>query len=296
MSEVLIQLENIEKEYTSKTLFGKKTLTKAVDQVSLKIVKGETLGLVGESGSGKSTLAKLILGLEKPSQGQLKVHLEKDKSGSQGMQVVFQDPYSSLNPYMTALELVREPLDHLDHKEADGIASKILERVGIVVADQGKKPAAFSGGQRQRIGIARAIVSRPSFVVCDEPTSALDVSTQARIIQLLTDLQVELGLSYLFISHDLNLVRKFADRIAVMYRGKIVEIGPSKSVFETPGHPYTRYLLSANLSLDPSQARKQLTSLGQSRQEFQIEGRLEEWRPGHFVLGLKPGENADKNS
>lgn len=282
---VLVEISDLSKSYQKKRAFGQQQVIQAVKDVELTIYKGETLGLVGESGSGKSTLSRLVLGLESPSQGQVSYPgLSKEELDNQALQLIYQDPYSSLNPHLSALELVKEPLFRLPKEEAEKKALAVLERVGIEGEAVHKRPKAFSGGQRQRIGIARALVGSPRFVVCDEPTSALDVSIQASILALLADLQEELGLSYLFISHDLNLVQAFADRIAVMYKGQLVELGPAHQVFQEARHPYTRYLLSANLSLDPSRAREQLANLG-NLQDFQLqEG--DSWvqvAPEHFV-------------
>ena len=261
-----------------------------MDGVNLTLYKGETLGLVGESGSGKSTLSKLILGLEQPSQGQVDyVGFSQEDLANQALQIIYQDPYSSLNPYLSALELVKEPLYKWPKEEAEKMALAILERVGITGDAVHKRPRSFSGGQRQRIGIARAVVSRPQFVVCDEPTSALDVSIQAQILQLLADLQEEFDLSYLFISHDLTVVRHFAQRIAVLYKGALVELAPADQLFANPRHPYTQYLLSANLSLSPSLARQQLRQISSQVQDFELSAD-DEWvelDKNHFVRKSK---------
>ena len=285
--EVLVQVSDVRKTYSKKNWLGQEQRVDALNGVDLSIYKGETLGLVGESGSGKSTLSKIVLGLEKASQGQVDFPgLTAEELNSQALQVIYQDPYSSLNPYLSALELVKEPLYLLPKKEAEERALAMLERVGIQGDAVHKRPKSFSGGQRQRIGIARAVVSNPQFIVCDEPTSALDVSIQATILDLLNQLQVDLGLTYLFISHDLNLVRHFADRIAVMYKGNLVEIGPAQDIFQDPQHPYTRYLLQSNLSLDPNQARAQLQELSQTGllKDFITEGEWKEISGEHFVL------------
>ncbi|HFI0915529.1 ATP-binding cassette domain-containing protein [Streptococcus suis] len=285
--EVLVQVSDVSKTYSKKNWFGQEQRVDALNGVNVSIYKGETLGLVGESGSGKSTLSKIVLGLEKASQGRVDFPgLTSEELNNQALQVIYQDPYSSLNPYLSALELVKEPLYSLPKKEAEEKALAMLERVGILGDAVHKRPKSFSGGQRQRIGIARAVVSHPQFIVCDEPTSALDVSIQATILDLLNQLQEDLGLTYLFISHDLNLVRQFADRIAVMYKGSLVEIGPAQDIFQNPQHPYTRYLLQSNLSLDPQEARAQLQELSRTGliKDFVTDGVWTQVDKEHFVL------------
>ncbi|HEM5270403.1 TPA: ABC transporter ATP-binding protein [Streptococcus suis] len=285
--EVLVQVSDVSKTYSKKNWFGQEQHVDALTDVNVSIYKGETLGLVGESGSGKSTLSKIVLGLEKASQGRVDFPgLTSEELNNQALQVIYQDPYSSLNPYLSALELVKEPLYSLSKKEAEEKALAMLERVGILGDAVHKRPKSFSGGQRQRIGIARAVVSHPKFIVCDEPTSALDVSIQATILDLLNQLQEDLGLTYLFISHDLNLVHQFADRIAVMYKGSLVEIGPAQDIFQNPQHPYTRYLLQSNLSLNPLEARAQLQELSQTGliKDFVTDGVWTQVDKEHFVL------------
>lgn len=259
----LIRVEDASKTFRSKNWRGAVTEVRAVENVSLTIHRGETLGLVGESGSGKTTLGRSILNLETLSAGKVffegqelaSLSPEEQKKRYQQMQVIFQDPYSALNPRMTALELVMEPLLKETKDAARAKAKEILAIVGIKGEDIHKFPRNFSGGQRQRIGIARAVVNRPAFVLCDEPTSALDVSIQAQIIQLLLKLQKEFSLSYLFISHDLSVIRHISDRTAVMYQGKLVELAPTKRLFESPQHPYTKKLLAAAPIADPILAR-----------------------------------------
>ncbi|HFI0361346.1 TPA: ATP-binding cassette domain-containing protein [Streptococcus suis] len=285
--EVLVQVSDVSKTYSKKNWFGQEQRVDALNGVNVSIYKGETLGLVGESGSGKSTLSKIVLGLESASQGRVDFPgLTSEELNNQALQVIYQDPYSSLNPYLSALELVKEPLYSLPKKEAEEKALAMLKRVGIEGDAVHKRPKSFSGGQRQRIGIARAVVSHPKFIVCDEPTSALDVSIQATILDLLNQLQEDLGLTYLFISHDLNLVNQFADRIAVMYKGSLVEIGPAQDIFQNPQHPYTRYLLQSNLSLDPLEARAQLQELSQTGliKDFVTDGVWTQVDKEHFVL------------
>lgn len=279
MSNALMKVNHVSKVYQSKDFKGVKNQTVALNDVSLTLYEGETLGLVGESGSGKSTLGKVILGFEKLTSGRIEKTRETIKK-----QIIFQDPYSSLNPKMSALESVLEPLkDEKDQHAAREKAIKVLEIVGIKGDDVHKIPRHFSGGQRQRIGIARAVVSNPDFIVCDEPTSALDVSIQAQIIDLLKNLQEEYNLSYLFISHDLSVVKHISDRIAVMYKGNVVELATTQQLFDNPQHPYTKKLLGAALSLDPLKAREQLQSAPLMETFDMATGELVEVEPGHFV-------------
>jgi len=235
---------------------------RAVDRVSFQLRRGETLALVGESGCGKSTTARLVLRLIEPTAGT--VWFEDQDITTMGgeplrklrrrMQIVFQDPFASLNPRMTVSQILEEPL--VVHGIGDAVArrarvNQLLGLVGLAPYHAGRYPHEFSGGQRQRIGIARALAVEPALVVCDEPVSALDVSIQAQVVNLLKDLQVRLGLYYLFIAHDLAVVKHVADRVAVMYLGRIVEIGPKDRVFANPRHPYTRVLLAAIPRPDP---------------------------------------------
>ena len=291
MSE-LIRVEHASKVFTSKNWQGNVTEVQAVDDVSLTIQKGETLGLVGESGSGKTTFGRSILNLESLTsgrifyEGQELSELPKNQQQAiyQQMQIIFQDPYSALNPRLTALELVMEPLMNESKAEARKKAEEILAVVGITGEAIHKIPRHFSGGQRQRIGIARAVVNRPSYILCDEPTSALDVSIQAQIIQLLLSLQKEFGLSYLFISHDLSVIRHISDRIAVMYQGKLVELAPTDELFENPQHSYTKKLLAAAPIADPKKAREAMTkSVIQESIHLASEAEWREIAPNHFV-------------
>jgi len=232
-------------------------LLHAVDGVSFTIARGETLALVGESGCGKSTVARMLVGLHEPTRGSVRFdgHDLSQLRGPQGaalrrrMQMIFQDPYASLNPRWKVAEIVAEPIRVHRLIDGDGAirarVADLLWHVGLAAADADRFPHQFSGGQRQRISIARALASQPEFLVCDEPTSALDVSVQAQVLNLMRELQRQDGLTYLFISHNLAVVHHVADRVGVMYLGRIVELAPKKTLFATPRHPYTRMLLDA---------------------------------------------------
>jgi len=264
--ETILSVDNLVKHFpiTQGVLLKKQVgAVKAVDGVSFELRRGETLGVVGESGCGKSTLARLLMRLEKPTAGRASLE-GKDLFRSSGaelrrmrrnMQMVMQDPYTSLNPRMTVGDIIGEPFDI--HPEAAPKGSKrrrvqeLLDVVGLNPEHVNRYPHQFSGGQRQRIGIARALALRPEIIVCDEPVSALDVSIQAQVINLLEQLQDEFGLSYIFIAHDLSVVRHISDRVAVMYLGKIVEIGTEDEIYERATHPYTQALLSAVPVPDP---------------------------------------------
>jgi len=251
--------------WLNRLLEGKpRLLLHAVDDVSFEIARGETLALVGESGCGKSTIARMLVGLYKPSRGQVRfdgVDLSKlsSPSGRQmrsRLQMIFQDPYASLNPRWKVADIIAEPIRvHRTMSGEDAIGARIealLRQVGLSGADAAKYPHQFSGGQRQRLSIARALASRPDFLVCDEPTSALDVSVQAQVLNLMRDIQRADGLTYLFISHNLAVVNHVADRVGVMYLGRIVELAPKRQLFELPQHPYTRMLLDAIPVIDGS--------------------------------------------
>jgi len=230
----------------------------AVDNVSLEIEEGQTLGLVGESGCGKSTLGRLLLRLSEPTAGSvhfdgvdiLALSPKELKKWRQEAQIIFQDPYASLNPRMTVEDILAEPLKIHGIDASPEIIIQAIVQVGLNPEHRFRYPHEFSGGQRQRIGIARALILNPRLIICDEPITALDVSVQAQIVNLLKDLQQKLGLTYLFISHDLRMVRYIADQVAVMYLGKIVEKGPTEQVFTNPQHPYTKVLLSAIPSIE----------------------------------------------
>ncbi len=265
---ILLQVTNLRKYFPiQRGLFkGVVGHVKAVDGVSLFIRQGETLGLVGESGCGKTTVGRVILRAIEPTEGQVlyrrdgvmvdltKIRREEMKPFRREMQIIFQDPFSSLNPRMTVMEIIAEPLRIHGVMKGDELKARVrelLECVGMRVQHMNRYPYAFSGGQRQRIGVARALALNPKFIVCDEPVSALDVSIQAQVLNLLHDLQKELGLTYLFISHDLSVVEHISDRVAVMYLGNIVELSPSEELYAGPRHPYTEALLSAVPSSDP---------------------------------------------
>jgi len=269
MKSTLIDIHGLKKYFTVQAGFlsGNRSVIKAVDGVSLSIFRGETMGLVGESGCGKSTLGRLILRLEEPTGGQIFFEGE-DIFNFSGMnlkgyrkkvQIIFQDPYASLNPRRTAGSTIGEPLlvNKIKYgKEREDEVARIMDIVGLTTEQKDRYPHEFSGGQRQRIGIARALVLRPTLIVADEPLSALDVSIQAQILNLLKELQKEFNLTYLFISHDLSVVRHISDRIAVMHFGKIVELAQNRELYEQPLHPYTMELLSAVPIPDP-QRKKQ---------------------------------------
>ena len=269
--ETILSVDNLVKHFpiTQGVLFQRQIgAVKAVDGVSFELRRGETLGVVGESGCGKSTLARLLMRLETPTSGRATLEGEDLFKASGGelrrlrrnMQMVMQDPYTSLNPRMTVGDIIGEPFEiHPDAAPKGSKAKRVqelLDLVGLNPEHINRYPHQFSGGQRQRIGIARALALRPEVIVCDEPVSALDVSIQAQVINLLEQLQGELGLSYIFIAHDLSVVRHIADRVAVMYLGRIVEIGTEDEIYERATHPYTQALLSAVPVPDP-EARDQ---------------------------------------
>ena len=316
MEETLLEIVNLKKAYADKAGFfhaGRRQFIPAVDGISLKMQKGETLGLVGESGCGKSTLARLILHLEIPTDGTITFENNdiftlkgaKLKEYRRNVQMIFQDPYSSLNPRMTAQDIIEEPLKvHglFNRERRRKSMMKMAALVGLNEEHLKRYPHEFSGGQRQRIGIARALIVNPRLVVADEPVSSLDLSVQAQILNLMKRLQNELGLTSLFITHDFGVVRHMSDRIAVMYQGKIVELGQTVEICRAPVHPYTQALLKAVPELDPGVKRKSANS---SSSEFiedypgacaffprcslktdvcqRQELLLEEYSPGHWV-------------
>ena len=265
--EFLLQVRNLKEYFPITTGFMKTTMLKAVDDVSFDIRKGETLGLVGESGCGKTTVGRTILQLYKPTAGEIWFKGEKIdnrenlKEFRRQAQMVFQDPYSSLNPRMTVADIVAEPIDvHRmcpDRKAREERIHELMNLVGLNTEHATRYAHEFSGGQRQRIGIARALASRPEFIVCDEPVSALDVSIQAQVINMLEDLQSRFGLTYLFIAHDISVVKHISNRIAVMYLGHMVELASANELTKHPAHPYTVSLMSAVPVPDPQVSRRQ---------------------------------------
>lgn len=273
MGEVLLEVKNLKKQFK----VDRKSKVKAVDDISFQVYQGETFGLVGESGCGKTTLGRTILRLYEPTEGEIKFK-HKDISKARGKdiiefkknaQIIFQDPYASLDPRMTIGEIISEGLEvhfNLNKAELLNKTKEILKKVGLGEDYMDRYAHELSGGQRQRVGIARALVIEPQFVVCDEPISALDVSIQAQIINLLISLQKDYGLTYLFISHDLSMVRYISDRIGVMYLGSFAEIGESDVVFNNPLHPYTKALISAIPKPDPA--------IGKAAERIKLQGEI----------------------
>ncbi|WP_420828530.1 ABC transporter ATP-binding protein [Jeotgalibaca caeni] len=290
--DVLLEISQLQKEFP----YGRNETVRAVDQLSFKIYRGETLGLVGESGSGKSTTGRTILRLREPDNGETLYegfdinHLKPKelKSMRKNMQMIFQDPYASLNPRMKIQDIIGESLDihglAKNRKERNARVLELLELVGLDASFAQRFPHEFSGGQRQRIGIARALAVNPEFIVLDEPLSALDASIQAQIVELLEDLQQKLNLTYLFIAHDLTMVKQISDRVAVMYQGKIVELADAEELFANPIHPYTKKLLSAIPIPDPVYEATR-TALGKTDEELaEYEGHsFQEVTPNHWV-------------
>lgn len=273
--EVLLDVKNLKKYFT----VGQNQTLKAVDDVTLQIYKGETLGLVGESGCGKSTLGRTVIHLYEPTAGEITFDgMRVDQTLSRKdahdltrrMQMIFQDPYASLNPRRKILDIVAEGIDAhnlaKNRKERNDMVVNLLETVGLQAEHADRFPHEFSGGQRQRVGIARALALNPDFIVCDEPISALDVSIQAQVVNLLEQLQKQRGLTYLFIAHDLSMVRHISDRIGVMYLGSLVELAETEELFAHPVHPYTKALLSAIPVPEPD--------IEKSRQRIVLEGTL----------------------
>ena len=311
----ILEVRNLHKRFSSKGI-----TVKAVTDVSFDVKPGETIGIVGESGCGKTTLGRCIVRAYNASEGEvyyrtrsgeevnfLTVDKKKMKQIRKEIQMIFQDPYSSLDPRMTVLDIIKEPLKanfpNMSKNEMDQRAKEMAEKVGLNPSYLMRYPHAFSGGQRQRIGIARALVVEPQLIVCDEAVSALDVSIQAQVINLLRDLQKELNLTYLFISHDLSVVEHISDKVGVMYLGKMVEFGKTEALFEHPLHPYTEALLSAVPVADPTVQMERIPLLGEipnpanppsgcffhTRCRFctekcaQAAPEYQELEPGHFV-------------
>jgi len=270
--ENLLEVKNLKKYFPVKAGVFRRTVghVKAVDDVSFNIKSGETLGLVGESGCGKSTTGRTILRLLEATDGEVifdgkNIHQldKKDmRSVRRQMQIIFQDPYASLNPRMTVADIIGEPMDihnlAENKKERNKKVEELLERVGLLADHMKRYPHEFSGGQRQRIGVARALAVNPHLIICDEPVSALDVSIQAQVINLMEELQDDFDLTYLFIAHDLSVVKHISDRIAVMYLGKIVELADKRELFDNTLHPYTRSLLSAIPVADPTYEKERI--------------------------------------
>jgi oligopeptide transport system ATP-binding protein len=288
---LLLEVENLVKQFTRKRRFlaPAASVVRAVDDVSFTVEEGETFGLVGESGSGKTTTGRCILRLTEPTSGTVRFKGEdvlafspsRLRAARREMQIVFQDPYSSLNPRMRVGTIVEEPL--IIHKignrrERAARVAELFDLVGLDPSQLARYPHQFSGGQRQRVGLARALALNPSLIIADEPVSALDVSVQAQVINLLMDLQQRLKLTYVFIAHDLRLVRHICSRVAVMYLGRIVEIGETESIFAAPAHPYTQALLSAIPVPDPKAARQRVVLDPAS---FRREAPLREVGAGH---------------
>ena len=272
--EKLLEVKNLKKYFLIKGEKAGHNQLRAVDDISIDIFKGETLGLVGESGSGKTTAGRTLLRLYEPTGGQIlyngkDITKVKMQPYRRTMQYIFQDPYASLNPRMTVGDIVAEPIDihHLAHSSAERkeLIDHLMDQVGLNSEQATRYPHEFSGGQRQRIGIARALAVEPEFIVCDEPVSALDVSIQAQIINMLEKLQQDMGLTYLFIAHDLAVVKHISQRIGVMYLGRIVEISATRELHTHPLHPYTRALLSAIPAFDPkiNRERKRIILQGE---------------------------------
>ncbi|HDZ6260269.1 TPA: ABC transporter ATP-binding protein [Staphylococcus aureus] len=294
--EILLSIKNLKQYFNA----GKKNEVRAIDNISFDIYKGETLGLVGESGCGKSTIGKSIIKLNDITSGEIlyegtdiqKIKKRKDLlKFNKKIQMIFQDPYASLNPRLKVMDIVAEGIDihHLasDKRDRKKRVYDLLETVGLSKEHANRYPHEFSGGQRQRIGIARALAVEPEFIIADEPISALDVSIQAQVVNLLLKLQRERGITFLFIAHDLSMVKYISDRIAVMHFGKIVEIGPSEEIYQNPLHDYTKSLLSAIPQPDPESERSRKRFSYIDDEENNHLRRLHEIRPNHFVFSTE---------
>ncbi|MBK3494897.1 ATP-binding cassette domain-containing protein [Viridibacillus sp. YIM B01967] len=295
MQKKLLEIKNLKQYFNP----GKPNEVKAIDDITFAIYKGETLGLVGESGCGKSTTGRTIIRLYDATDGEVlydgvNVHGRKSKAElkafNRKMQMIFQDPYASLNPRMKVMDIIAEGLDiHglvKNAKERQERVYQLLETVGLNKEHANRYPHEFSGGQRQRLGIARALAVEPEFIIADEPISALDVSIQAQVVNLLKELQEEKGLTYLFIAHDLSMVKYISDRIGVMYFGKLVELAPAEDLYKFPMHPYTQSLLSAIPLPDPDYERNRVRKSYDPKSHNYKDGEnvtMREVRPGHFV-------------
>ncbi|HDA9480226.1 TPA: ATP-binding cassette domain-containing protein [Staphylococcus aureus] len=294
--EVLLSIKNLKQFFNA----GKKNEVRAIENISFDIYKGETLGLVGESGCGKSTTGKSIIKLNDITSGEIlyegidiqKIRKRKDLlKFNKKIQMIFQDPYASLNPRLKVMDIVAEGIDihHLatDKRDRKKRVYDLLETVGLSKEHANRYPHEFSGGQRQRIGIARALAVEPEFIIADEPISALDVSIQAQVVNLLLKLQRERGITFLFIAHDLSMVKYISDRIAVMHFGKIVEIGPAEEIYQNPLHDYTKSLLSAIPQPDPEseRSRKRFSYIDDEANNHLRQ--LHEIRPNHFVFSTE---------
>jgi len=293
--EKLVEIRNLKQYFNT----GKPSMVKAIDDISFDIYKGETLGLVGESGCGKSTTGRTIIRLYDATDGEVffngeNVHGTKSKAQlkdfNRKMQMIFQDPYASLNPRLKVADIIAEGIDihGLAKNKEDRMqqVQSLLETVGLNREHANRYPHEFSGGQRQRIGIARALAVQPEFIIADEPISALDVSIKAQVVNLLKKLQIEHGLTYLFIAHDLSMVKYISDRIGVMYFGKLVELSTSEELYKNPIHPYTQSLLSAIPAPDPYSERTRKRKVYNSNIHGYVEGeevKMREVKPGHFV-------------
>ena len=300
MSQELVRVEHLKQYFPVRVGFGKTVPLKAVDDVSFTINEGETLGMVGESGCGKTTVGRTLLRLYEPTGGKIffkdeEVTARNITQMRKQMQMVFQDPYSSLDPRMTVEDIIGEPLDvhHLysNRKERREKILELMNYVGLNAEHATRYAHEFSGGQRQRIGIARALIMEPDFIIADEPISALDVSIRAQVLNLLSKLQKERNLTYLFIAHDLSVVRFICDRIAVIHKGKIVELAQSEELFAHPLHPYTRALLSAIPQPDPIAERQKKLIVYDPSCHHYSETNQPDWCeivPGHFVLASEP--------
>ncbi|MCW6653089.1 ATP-binding cassette domain-containing protein [Aerococcaceae bacterium NML210727] len=297
MTQPMIEVRNLKQYYNA----GTAREMRAVDDVSFQIYPGETFGLVGESGSGKSTIGRAIVNLLQPTSGDVifQGQSAKDRQTTKErlafnkeVQMIFQDPYASLNPRMKVRDIIAEGIDvhglATNRQERRQRVNDLLDAVGLNIEHGDRYPHEFSGGQRQRIGIARALAVEPKFIVCDEPISALDVSIQAQVINLLEKLQQDRGLTYLFIAHDLSMVKYFSDRIGMMYRGKLVELATSDELYANPLHPYTQSLLSAIPLPDPDYEKTRKRSIYVPPADFQLQKQnFNEVRAGHWVLEVE---------